>query len=562
MDAMSRGRSCTRAAGDLLRRSKTGSVAVLLQRQICSATMSTSSTSTSRCSSRTTTHAPPTPSSSSTAAARVSTTLPHRVHRRTMSRTDHDRQQVRKISFANGDPFSAFGGQFGGFGGGRGGGPGGFGGNGNGNGRSPPATKKLYELLGVSENSTEKEIKAAYKKKALQFHPDRGGSEEQFKEISKAYDVLSSPEKKKLYDVYGDAGLEQMEQGGAGGGPGMGMAQDPFDMFRDIFGQAAGGQMRTRRTQDIVQKVRLSLEDIYKGVTKDYQLQRHVLCEFCGGHGGSEVVACNQCGGVGRIEQQQRMGPFVQFVQTECPKCRGAGMIVPPGKQCRPCRGKGIVEKKEFFQIHVPPTATTGYVQKFQGKADEALGFETGDLVFVVEEQRHATFHRVGQDLMIKKSLPLQDALCGFRFKIRFLDDEDVILESQPNQVVKPNDIWRIPGKGMPTSNGTFGDLIVRFEILFPNTVTPNSRDAFSKLGLDRSFFYAENGSAPASANETTTTSPAGESNGTTGSAGGPSTHRAEPLDRHAKDQLLERLQRQKDRSQSGQAGEQQCQMM
>eukprot|EP00391_Amoebophrya_sp_Ameob2_P001444 CAMPEP_0179002236 /NCGR_PEP_ID=MMETSP0795-20121207/11872_1 /TAXON_ID=88552 /ORGANISM="Amoebophrya sp., Strain Ameob2" /LENGTH=553 /DNA_ID=CAMNT_0020695835 /DNA_START=1232 /DNA_END=2891 /DNA_ORIENTATION=+ len=405
----------------------------------------------------------------------------------------HQDQQRRGISFAS-DPFGALGAVGGGnpFGGG-------------GSGRAPPRSKKLYDTLGVTENSSEKEIKAAYKKKALEHHPDRGGDADKFKDISKAYDVLGSPDKKKMYDLYGDAGLEQMEQAGAGaggGGPQGFGHHDPFDMFRDIFGQNfQGGQQhphanRRRKTQDIVQKMKLSLEEIYRGTTKDYQLTRHVLCEYCGGHGGSEVRACSTCGGSGRIEQQQRMGPFVQFVQSECPKCNGEGMVVPPGKQCKPCRGKGITEKKEFFQIQVPRTATTGFVQKFEGKADEVLNCETGDLIFVVEEQRHPVYHRIGQDLMIKKTLPLQDALCGFRFKLRFLDEREIIVESAPGQVVKPNDIWRIPGKGMPTSNGTYGDLVVRFEVLFPSALASEksdqgTRNTLAKLGLDKSFYFA-----------------------------------------------------------------------
>eukprot|EP00392_Amoebophrya_sp_AT5.2_P010538 g10602.t1 len=413
---------------------------------------------------------------------------------------------------------------------------------------------------------------AAYKKKALEHHPDRGGDADKFKDISKAYDVLGSPDKKKMYDLYGDAGLEQMEQAGAGaggGGPQGFGHHDPFDMFRDIFGQNfQGGQQhphanRRRKTQDIVQKMKLSLEEIYRGTTKDYQLTRHVLCEYCGGHGGSEVRACSTCGGSGRIEQQQRMGPFVQFVQSECPKCNGEGMVVPPGKQCKPCRGKGITEKKEFFQIQVPRTATTGFVQKFEGKADEVLNCETGDLIFVVEEQRHPVYHRIGQDLMIKKTLPLQDALCGFRFKLRFLDEREIIVESAPGQVVKPNDIWRIPGKGMPTSNGTYGDLVVRFEVLFPSALASEksdqgTRNTLAKLGLDKSFYFAGEVDGD-------------EGGGEKGSGAGNGdrkndrrVNRAEPMSRQSREQLLERVQRQKERGGGGQGsgGDTQCQMM
>ncbi|CAD7942503.1 unnamed protein product [Amoebophrya sp. A25] len=451
----------------------------------------------------------------------------------------HMTSQRRGISFAAGDPFGS-GGPFGfGGGGGRnpfggGGGQNPFGNGGSGGGSSSSrATKKLYELLGVSEGAGDKEIKSAYKKKALEHHPDKGGNEETFKNISKAYDVLGNAEKRKMYDLYGDAGLQQMEQGGAGGGAaGMGGAHaDPFEMFRDIFGQGFGGaNARTRKTQDIVQKVKLSLEDIYKGVTKDYQLTRHVLCEYCQGHGGSEVRACSTCGGVGRIQQQQRMGPFVQFVQTECPACKGEGMVVPPGKGCKPCKGKGLVDQKEFFQITVPPTAGTGFVKKFPNKADEMLGCETGDLVFVVEELRHHTYHRLGQDLMIQKTLPLQDALCGFRFKLGFLDGEDIVVESNGDTVVQPGDVWRIPGRGMPSTNGVFGDLLVKFEILFPQGVR-RDRDLFRSLGVEKSFYL------PDAAKEEVVRGP------NTGRA-----HTAERMEKRSRDRLVERLQRQRER--------------
>jgi len=285
----------------------------------------------------------------------------------------------------------------------------------------------------------------------------------------------------------------------------------------------------------------LSLEELYRGATKEFSVQRQVVCKNCDGKGGTETRLCQTCGGMGQVVRQHRVGPMVQMIQTECPDCGGAGYVIPQGKECKPCGGHGVMAKEERLTFTVPPGARGDFQQRFPRLADEIPGADPGDLIFRVEELRHHLFKRVGDDLILQKTLPLQDALCGFRFRIRFLDGQDLVIESisggaeekeqkkkgkegfdgdsdkesssgrsgsssetgrmksssgtknvhHRNQVVQPNDLWRVPQRGMPNSNGQFGDLVIKFEVLMPQSVIPD-RSLFAKLGLERSFYLPD----------------------------------------------------------------------
>lgn len=449
----------------------------------------------------------------------------------------------RRTFFQN---FAGAGGFGGGFPGGNSGGSNG-GGNQNQNQNPRPTSKKLYDILdlkapgtpGAPEAYTEKQLKQAYKKKAKEHHPDLGGDADKFKDVSKAFDILSDPAKKQMYDRYGDEGVAQHEQqqaqgGGGGGAGGAGPHfHDPFEMFRQHFeGSAFGGQRASsqplQKTPDAVHTVKMTLEEAFSGVTKEFRVPRVVACTDCGGEGSLNVETCPDCGGGGVVIEHVQAGPFVQAIQRPCGRCGARGKVSRgPEKRCGTCGGKGKVRKNETFVVEFVPGVTSGELKSFAGKADEMCarelkgdlqgkpGLPAGDLVFVSEVQRHKVFTRVGQDLVMSKKLPLQDALCGFRFGVKFLDGEELVIESgnsssssggnssgssSSHDPVNPGDVWRVVGKGMPggassSSGGRSkfpsrqGDLLVRFEVVFPERgeLGLDARAKLTELGLRKS---------------------------------------------------------------------------
>lgn len=367
-----------------------------------------------------------------------------------------------------------------------------FGGGGHhGGGRGPPPdTEKFYSVLGVPKSATDKEIKAAYKKSALKHHPDKGGDSEKFKEISRAYEVLQDKEKRQVYDLYGEAGLE-----GNDAGYGYTESADPNDIFEHVFGMRRQGYHA--RMKDKRYKLSFSLEDLYKGALREVSVMREVVCNTCNGEGGKDTRTCDACGGRGEVHRVQNFGgAFFQQVVETCPSCKGRGKITPPGKSCKPCVGSGIVKKSETLTVDVPAGTPNGVEFRFEGKSDERPGIPSGDLVIVIAETKHNQFERLGADLMMQKSITLQDALCGFHFRVKFLDGENLFIGSKPGMVVKPGDVWTVQGKGMRKPHGiTYGDLFITFDVKFPESVHSGeeSRKLLKDLGIEASTALPEN---------------------------------------------------------------------
>lgn len=339
-------------------------------------------------------------------------------------------------------------------------------------------SSKFYSLLDVGREASESDVKAAYKKQAMKHHPDRGGDETKFKEISRAYEVLSNPEKKQIYDTYGEEGLEGMEKGG---GPGAG-TMSPDDIFSSIFGFNVGGQRRGKPvTPDTSYELQLSLEELYNGATRSIIFNREVLCKPCGGLGGHDTQPCAPCNGTGQRVTMHQMGMFVQQSQSTCSSCRGMGYKVPRGKTCSSCKGSRTVKEKKTFTVDVDKGSTDGAEFRFKGQADEALGHDTGDVVIVLREKVHKTFQRTGDSLLIKKKISLSEALTGFEFSVPFLDGGDVVVRSEPGQVVRPGDILVVQGRGMPRPHGQRpGDLFLILDVEFPQA--PQQHEDRQKL--------------------------------------------------------------------------------
>jgi len=325
-------------------------------------------------------------------------------------------------------------------------------GAGGGGGRRRPSnvdTTKLYETLDVEKNADQKTIKKAYRKLAVKHHPDKGGDEHKFKEINAAYEILSDPEMRQKYDKYGLEGLEE-------GGGGAGGAEDLFSMF---FG--GGGRSRNsgpRRGEDVNHPLKVSLEDLYNGKIVKLAITRQVIV--------GESKICDTCDGQGVVVELRQIAlGMVQQMQRRCGECGGEGY------KCK--------RKKEREVLEVLVEKGMKHKQKivFRSKGDEKPNIEPGNINFVIQEKEHPVFKRKGADLLVVKTLTLNEALCGFEWKIEHLDGRDLVVRSKPGEVIQPETDDRkpyakiIPNEGMPSHGNPFvkGNLYVLFKVEFPS---------------------------------------------------------------------------------------------
>lgn len=341
------------------------------------------------------------------------------------------------------------------------GGPGGPGGS-----RGEPDTE-FYDTLGVAKNATASEIKKAYRKLAIKHHPDKGGDPETFKKISVAYDILSNEEKKEVYDKYGKEGLE----GGGGGG---GNAEDIFSMFFGGGGGGGrGGRRGPRKGEDIAHPLKVSLADLYKGKTSKIAINRDKLCGSCdglGGKAGAEKV-CTDCRGRGVKVMLRQVGPgMVQQMQVHCPECSGQGKTMREQDKCRACRGNKTVKERKVLEAHIEKGMKHDQKITFRGESDEAPDTVPGDVVLVLQEKEHPFFKRKGADLVMKKKITLCEALTGFTFVVDHLDGRQLLVKSQPGEVIVPDAVKAIEDEGMPFHRNPFqkGRLFIMFEVEFP----------------------------------------------------------------------------------------------
>ncbi|CAA0841347.1 Chaperone protein dnaJ 2 [Striga hermonthica] len=354
-------------------------------------------------------------------------------------------------------------------------------------GRAPKKSDntKYYEILGVPKTASQDDLKKAYKKAAIKNHPDKGGDPEKFKELAHAYEVLSDPEKREIYDQYGEDALKE----GMGGGGG----HDPFDIFSSFFGSSpfgAGGSSRGRRQrrgEDVVHPLKVSLEDLYLGTTKKLSLSRNVICSKCSGKGSKSGASmkCSGCQGTGMKVTIRQLGPgMIQQMQHACNECKGTGETINDKDRCPQCKGEKVVQEKKVLEVHVEKGMQNGQKITFPGEADEAPDTVTGDIVFVLQQKEHPRFKRKGEDLFIEHSLSLTEALCGFQFILSHLDGRQLLIKSQPGEVVKPDSFKAINDEGMPMYGRPFmkGKLYIHFNIEFPESLNPEHVDGLAKI--------------------------------------------------------------------------------
>ncbi|GAA5962620.1 hypothetical protein JCM8115_002147, partial [Rhodotorula mucilaginosa] len=295
--------------------------------------------------------------------------------------------------------------------------------------------------------------------------------------VSHAYEILSDPEKRQMYDQFGEEGLS--------GGPGMG-GMDPSDLFSQLFGGGGGffggggpggGRPRgPRKGKDLMHKVRCSLEDLYKGKTTKLALQKHVICSKCNGKGGKEgaVKTCNTCKGQGVKVVLRQLGPMVQQIQQPCHDCNGEGQIINAKDRCKECNGKKIVNERKVLEVFIERGMSNGQTITFAGEADQAPGVEPGDVVIVIEEKPHDVYKRKGDDLFADVEIDLLTALAGGAFSLPHLDDRAILVRIEPGEVIKPGSVKIIPEQGMPSHrHHEMGDLVVQINVKFPDSLDP-----------------------------------------------------------------------------------------
>ncbi|PTY08196.1 molecular chaperone DnaJ [Opitutaceae bacterium EW11] len=359
------------------------------------------------------------------------------------------------------------------------------------------AKEDYYELLGVEKSVSEEELKKAYRKKAIQYHPDKNPgnkeAEEMFKKVSEAYEVLKDPQKRAAYDRYGHAAFQQAgaagpRPGGMGGG-----FHDPFDIFREVFGAGGGGgggifeeffgggsRDGGRDGADLRYDLEISLEEAARGVEKEISFRKAATCERCDGTGaepGSKRVTCPTCRGAGQI---RRSGGIITFTQT-CPTCGGAGTKVE--KACTACRGEGRVAKTTKLHVRVPPGVDTGSRLRSVGNGEAGIaGGEAGDLYIVITVADHEIFERQGEDLFCEIPIKFTLATLGGTIEVPTLSGRASLKIPVGTQ---SGTTFRLKGKGMPSlRSGSHGDQLVRVHVEVPTSLTAEQKKKLEEFAI------------------------------------------------------------------------------
>lgn len=357
------------------------------------------------------------------------------------------------------------------------------------------AKRDYYEVLEVSKSASAEEIKKAYRKKALQFHPDKNPdnkeAEEKFKEAAEAYEVLSNPEKKQRYDQFGHAGVGSAAGGGFGGG-GFRDMEDIFASFGDIFGGHFGGfggfgggsrgGRRVSRGSDLRVKVSLNLKEIIEGVEKKIKVKKHVACEHCNGTGaksGSSFSTCGTCRGSGQVTRITNTILGQMQTSSTCPTCQGDGKMITD--KCTNCAGEGIVRDEEVISIRIPAGVGEGMQLNVSGRGNAGRrGGINGDLLVVISEEEHPDLQRDGNNLIYNLFLSFPEITLGTTSEIPTAEGK---VKVKIDAGTQPEKILRLRGKGIPDVNGYGrGDLLVRIHVWIPKRLNSEEKKTMERL--------------------------------------------------------------------------------
>lgn len=359
--------------------------------------------------------------------------------------------------------------------------------------------RDYYEVLGVSKSASEAELKKAYRKKAIQFHPDKNPgnkeAEENFKEAAEAYEVLSNPEKRQRYDQFGHAGMSGAAGGGFGGGMNM---EDIFSHFGDIFGGGSffgggfggggRGSQRVNRGSNLRVKVKLTLKEIAEGVEKKIKVKKYVECNSCNGSGakdGSSFSSCSTCHGTGQVTRVQNTILGQMQTASTCPSCNGEGKIIT--NKCTSCHGEGIVKDEEVITIQIPAGVAEGMQLSVSGRGNAARrGGINGDLLILIQEEEHPELVRDENDLLYNLFISIPDSILGTAVEIPTIENK---VKVKIDGGTQPGKILRLRGKGLPDVNGYGrGDLLVKINVWVPNNVSKEEKKILEKMQVSDSF--------------------------------------------------------------------------
>lgn len=363
--------------------------------------------------------------------------------------------------------------------------------------------RDYYEVLGVQKGAGADEIKKSYRKIALQYHPDRNPgnkeSEEKFKEAAEAYDVLSNPDKKAQYDRFGHAGM-----GGAGGGyggqggPGGMRMEDIFQNFGDIFGndmfgsmfgnQGGGGRRQGSRGANLRIKLKMDFSEIANGANKKIKVKKHVACQFCNGSGAKDknsIQSCGTCGGSGQVRRVTNTFLGQMQTVTTCPSCNGEGSTIT--HKCGSCKGEGRTYGEETLSLDIPAGVADGMQLSMQGKGNAGeRGGSPGDLLLVVEEEKHEHLTRHELDVVYQLHISFPEAVLGMNAEVPTIDGKAKIKIPAGTQSGK---IFRLKGKGFPAFQSyEKGDQLIEVNVWSPQTLTSEERDIMERLSHSPNF--------------------------------------------------------------------------
>ena len=346
--------------------------------------------------------------------------------------------------------------------------------------------KEYYEILGVSEDASQDEIKKAYRKKAKKYHPDSNkdsADEEKFKKINKAYDVLSDEDKRKKYDRFGKQGVEGNARAGQ-----QRAAQNFQDIFEHLFGGGGGGFQQDGSGDDLKIKTVLDFEEMYKGVDKTFEVKRETKCSECNGSGAEDgdTTKCGKCNGKGQVRQTRRTIMGRAQTVAECPECSGRGKI--PDTPCETCNGEGVNENEERVEVSIPPGVKDGQRMRIQGKGNEKVNGRNGDLYVFVSVKSSEYLERKRNDLFTTLTIGTGDAALGTSAQIPHPDGDievDVPAGTQPGQVLRLN------GKGIKTRRRRSGDLYVKIDVNVPENAEEQTKmsELRREPEIEKSFF-------------------------------------------------------------------------